>query len=218
MQLLPATPGLIVPDAVLLSPRVKQWTEGGNDHAGDCVEVCGANKIGLDAAMNGKQIVLTPGECLYVYSELTKYSPLNKATDLGTLPEDMLSAWQKDGWPTDSECRLRGAWTVPEPRMKEGAYLLGGLLGRAMLPFDGEDYVFNDSAIGTLKGQYGHMVFIPDVSDDKMAFVTWGDLQPVSRAWWREFGTDLYGVLLPDWPGSPGVDAARLLGLPPLTV
>jgi hypothetical protein len=60
----------------------------------------------------------------------------------------------------------------------------------------------------------GHCVFVPKYDDKGFTCITWGELQVMTLAFWKEYCDEAHTLLSPDWlsaKGAPsGFDQAQL--------
>lgn len=212
MKPFPSTPGLVTSVPVGWSRYVPEWSLGGNDKYADCAFVALCNVIDLVTAVNGAPELVTEAEAELFYAREAGFSPVDPSSDKGAVLADVIEFWRLHGWPADPELTLRGVWSVAPDQIPEALHLLPGLPAWCMLPSLDDDPDFSDGALERrAPGIDAHAVLIVDASDETLTLVTWAELRVVSRAWWREYGREVFGVLPSNWRHPEGLDVAGML-------
>lgn len=212
MKPFPST-ALPTPALINWSRYVPAWSLGGNDKYGDCTFVSLCNVIDLATAVAGKPEIVTEAEAELFYAREAQFSPVDPSSDKGAVLADVIEFWRDNGWPADPELTLRGAWSVRKDQILAALHLLPGLPAWCMLPSLDDDPDFSDGALTRREvGIDAHAALIVDAGADTLTLVTWAELRIVSRAWWREYGREVFGVLPSNWRHPEGLDVARILG------
>lgn len=180
------------------------WGMLGNDRYGDCVWAGGDHETMLWNAINGRQVAFTADDALADYAAVTGFNPSTGTGDNGTDVHDALNYRRKTGLVDTAHARHKiGAYVSLEPgdwqQLLEAVYAFDLVAigfefpSYAMGEFNAEKpWTYRTGA--TIEG--GHYVPIvgrPHVST--VACVTWGRVQPMTRAFYHAYCDEAYGIV-----------------------
>lgn len=201
------------------------WGMLGNDSYGDCVFAGAAHETMLwNAAAQAAPVDFDDKSVLSDYSALTGFDPRDPSTDGGT---DMRQAcgYRRSRGVVDAggERHKIGAYAALEPgdleQLKLATYLFGAVGVGVQFPSSAMDE-FNQGRTWSYhrnaKVEGGHYIPVVAWHHDHPICVTWGRLQPMSKAFFEHFCDEAFVMfspeLLRDGKSPEGVDGNQLLG------
>lgn len=208
--------GAVAPPPSASWDSVPAWGMLGNDTWGDCT-CAGDGHIAelLSFYGQGTEATVTTTEALAAYSAISGFNPDDgpsgeNPTDQGASVQDALGYLRTTG--------LAGvkidAFAEVEPGDLSAIQLvvaeLGCLSAGVNLPAiaqqqfsDGQpwDVVPDDGGI-----EGGHCIILAGYDADYLYFVTWGQVQKATYAWWAKYGEEIWAVVSADWVSAKGSD------------
>jgi hypothetical protein len=203
--LTPALPP--APAAVGWAHGIRQYGVLMNDNLGDCVPAAKGHAIQIFTANSSTEANITDAMALQDYEICCGYNPADPSTDQGGIILDNLNLWQKGtGGYTGHKLTAFASATVSNlVEIRQAIALFGGVyiglnIPQYALPGDGTIppvWDVNPNADNTIIG--GHCVFICAFSPYALTAITWGQLQPMTWAFWNAFVDEAFCLISPDW-------------------
>jgi len=192
-----------VPSVVNWGKAVKRWGLHKNDRIGDCAIVGPANMERCWSFNSpAPDFEATDDQVIADYSAVSGYNPQTGENDNGCIMLDVLKRWRNDGI-----CGHKiGAFVSVNPKNMEHVrlanWMVGGLYIGVELPANAQGarswrYV---PGTGSEAGSWGgHAVNCISHSPKGLSVVTWGEVKPMTLAFWREYVSECYAVLSSQW-------------------
>jgi len=186
----------------------------GNDKVGDCTCADGDHEIkAAQVAAGNTEVSSTEAEVLAAYSAITGYDPSqtqpdgSNPTDNGAEMQDVRSYWQKTGFKLGgqthkvllfAEVDIRDVTVAQWALDQFGAVGVGvNLPNSAMDQFNAGqpwDVVSDDGGIDG-----GHAIALVGYDTTGPVFLTWGQVQRATWAWWARYVEEAWTVLTEDF-------------------
>jgi len=218
--------GKYLKDGLPAAPAAKDWTKGITDWGmmlnnvhGDCTIAAAAHAVQVWSANTRAEITFPDSVVLKYFEEWDGYKPSDPTTDSGGIELNVLNNWRKSSF---NEHKLI-AYADPEynkfEEIRQAITLFGGVYIGMALPNTAKtqpvwDVVPNGGADAKGGSWGGHAVFVPKYDSHTFTCITWGELKPMTLAFWREYVDEAHALLSHDWmewKGSPsGFDMAQL--------
>ena len=203
-----------VPTEFGLTDIPQSWGMYGNDTVGDCV-IAGAIHETLLWTLNGfgKQAPFADSDGIKYYEQWTGYNPADPSTDQGT---DMVAAAkirQKSGFADDAGTLHKiGAYLALTPgdtqELAEAAYLFGAVGVGVQFPSEWMDAFNNGQPWDAVRRPHlegGHYVpVIGRRANGNFVCVSWGKLQEITPAGYRQFSDEALAYVSQDYLGPDG--------------
>ena len=174
----------------------------GNDQFGDCVFAGAAHETMLWNAAAGRTVAFTPECVLSDYSAVTGFNPADPRTDQGTDVGEALSYRRKTGIIDAAGIRHTiGAYVSLTPKNYEqfltAVWLFGAVGIGIQFPASAMDQFNRGKVWGVTKSAIEGGHYIPVVADrkGKPVCVTWGKLQPMTKAFYLKYCDEAYVIL-----------------------
>lgn len=204
--LLPATE---VPAVVDYAAKVASWPMYGNNDIGDCTCAGVGHMIQAWTAYAGSEVTLPDADILALYEKLSGYNPATGANDNGCVEQDVLQDLVDTG--IDGHKVLAFAQVnIKDPaEMKAALQIFGSLYLGIQCPqsaqqqyADGQpwDYVPGSPVEG------GHCVVMQKWDEKYMYIVSWGELIPMTSAFWSNYGDEAWVVVTQDFIEKSGLN------------
>ena len=204
------------PPASVSWEAVPAWGILGNQDWGDCT-CAGDGHIAEILTFYGQatETVVTDTEALAAYSAISGFNPNagppgNNPTDQGASVQDALGYLRSPGM---AGVKINAFAEVNVSNLAEiqtACAELGPLSAGVNLPAiaqqqfsDGQpwDVVADDGGI-----EGGHCVVLCGYDQEYLYFVTWGQVQKATYAWWARYGEEIWAVVSADWVSAQGSD------------
>lgn len=180
----------------------------GNDEVGDCTIADGDHEVKCaQVAAGNAEVSSTTAECLSIYSAVTGYNPADPSTDQGAEMQDVRSYWQKTGFKLGGQVHkvlLFAEVDVHDVTVAQWALDQFGAVGvgvnlpnSAMDQFNAGqpwDVVADDGGIDG-----GHAIALVGYDTTGPVFITWGQVQRATWAWWTRYVEEAWTVLTEDF-------------------
>lgn len=199
-----ARPGLPRPPASFgYYSELPDWQMLGNDSYGDCVWAGADHETMLWTKLGGRPARFSDQDALADYAAVTGFDPADPSTDRGTDVRNALKYRQKTGVIDASGKRHRiGAYVALEPgdysQLCEAVYIFGAAgIGiefpdSAMSQFSqGKPW----SVVPAAKIDGGHYVPVVGRAHRHLLCVTWGRLQPLTKAFFERYCDEAWCIL-----------------------
>jgi hypothetical protein len=210
-------------------PTAQDWTKGItawgmmlNDQLGDCTIAGRQHAIQVWSANLGNEVTLPDADALTAYEQWCGYVDGDASTDNGGVELDVLTDWKQKGAALDGH-ELTGfaaANVTNLTEIRQAIALFGGVYIGVSLPLSAQqqtvwDVVPDDGSGDTAAGSWGgHCVFVPKYDASSFTCVSWGELLPMTTAFWNAYCDEAYALFSPDWLANgmapSGFDAAQL--------
>ena len=210
------------------APVAKDWTKGlttwgmmHNDTLGDCTIAGVAHAVQVWSANTGKETTISDREVLHYYEKWDGYNPKDPSTDNGGIELDVLNDWKKQGFDKHKLLAFADPAVSNLEEIRQAISLFGGVYIGLRLPVTAQqqvgkiwDVVPHGGAHATPGSWGGHAVFVPKYDATTFTCITWGQLQPMTVAFWEKYVDEAHALLSHDWletKGSPaGFNLAEL--------
>lgn len=210
-------------------PPLRDWIDHshafdllGNDRIGDCAFAAQAHLLQCFAAANDAACYVGKADVLDAYTAVTGYSPIDPATDRGTVLLDALSYWRNTGLAGHTIGAYVKVEVTNRLEVEAAINLFGGLYAGVALPLAAKKQTIWDVAppagytsdfIPNSWG--GHAIAVPSYSRTNLVCVTWGHLKVMTWEWLQTYADELYAVISSDWvknqaPAPNGFDLELL--------
>lgn len=203
--------------ALLPPPKAVGWGDGirqygmlMNDSLGDCTIAAVGHAVQVLTANATTEASVTDAEALQYYEQWDGYDPSNPASDQGGICLDVLNSWRQNTFAGHKLLAFATALPANQIHIQQAIALFGGVyigfnVPQYALPGDGTIppvWDVNPTADNTIIG--GHCVFVCAYSPYALTCVTWGQLQPMTWAFWNKFVDEAYALVSPDWISNKG--------------
>jgi hypothetical protein len=208
-------------------PAARDWTGGLkdwgmmlNDTLGDCtIAGCGhAIQVWTKNATN--ETTVNDNAVLTAYEQWDGYDPNDVTTDQGGVELDVLTNWRKSSLAGHTLTAFAAVNVKNLIEVRQAIELFGGIYIGLALPLTAQGQTVWDvvSSAGDSKiaGSWGgHCVYVPAYDANGFTCITWGALQPMTKAFWNAYCDEAYALIGADWINeqgkSPsGFDSAQL--------
>jgi hypothetical protein len=185
---------------------------GANDRMGDCVVVGEANYSILASTMVGQSSDFTEEDCISRYSRLGGYDPATGANDNGLVEVEALNDWRKNPFDGVSLLGYASIDVHDLDLIRHAIDLFAAVYVGLSLPNTARSQTGAnrewDVVAGTVPGDWGgHCVIIPYLDWRKtikrFRDATWAFYQPMTEAFWRACGDEVYAPLPSVWLEHP---------------
>jgi hypothetical protein len=195
----------------------------GNDGAGDCVEAGCYHALEQDTRYaTGTELVAATADAIGWYSKLTSYDPSqtdpdgNNPTDQGTVVQDALDAWRKSGLTvegSDGVHKIAAFAAVDLTNWNEIENAVN-IFGQVLIGFNFPDSAMQQFDAGqpwtVVKGSPldgGHCVVLIGYDADWLYVLTWGQIQKMDRAFWKQYVDEAWVIVTQETINSQGANA-----------
>lgn len=204
------------PENVDYLSRVKSWPMYLNDRLGDCTCATVGHIIQLLSTYGqGNTETITDGQVLEAYEAVSGYDPETGANDDGAVVQDVLNYWRKTGVGGHKILAFAEV-DIHDPQTLFAAM---NMFGTIYLGIDFPNTAYDQLDAGepwdVVPGAYsegGHAINAGyyDVSDEMWKIVTWGQVQPMTQAFWDAYVEEAWVVISPEWFNAQGNDPTGL--------
>lgn len=211
--------GKYLKDGLPAAPSAKDWTKGVQDWGmmlnnvhGDCTIAAAAHAIQVWSANTKGEITLPDAMILGYYEKWDGYKPSDPSTDGGGVELDVLNSWQKTAFDGHKLIAYADPVFSNLEEIRQSIALFGGVYIGLALPNTAKtqavwDVVANGGDDAKPGSWGGHAVFVPKYDAHTFTCITWGELKPMTVAFWKEYVDESHALLSHDWlevKGSPG--------------
>lgn len=216
---LPAVPAVFGHQA-LIPPG--QWGMLGNDQFGDCAWAGPAHETMLLTKLGGRPASFTAADVLADYSAGTGFDPNDPSTDRGSNVRDVAKYRVQVGLRDDAGHRHKiAAYVSIDPgnigHVRAGAYLFEAVGIGIQVPSSAQEQFAAGQPWDVVRGasiEGGHYVPYLGEDHDFMYVVTWGKVQPTTRAFFTTYCDEAFAYLstedLKGGKSPEGFNAAQL--------
>ena len=189
--------------------KIAVWPMFLNDTIGDCTVAAAGHMIESSSTYGSSSVLLSDAQILAAYEEITGYQPGNPNTDAGARIQDVLGYWRSFGLGGHKALAFAQVDQANDTEVKQAVDLFGSLdLGincpqsaidqfQAGKPWD----VVSDD--GGIAG--GHSIELAGYDGTYFYVVTWGELQPMTPAFWKAYVEEAWLAIIPEWFNA-GID------------
>jgi hypothetical protein len=184
--------------------QITDWPMLANDRAGDCVEAeQGHHEQVFTTCGAGKPATFTDADAVAVYSAITGYDPADPSTDQGTVIQDAMSYWRKVGFAGRKIAAFAEVNVKDEVELKTALALFGPLSGGMTFPAVAMDQFNEGKSWDVVRNDGGndggHCVCIVGYDATYVYCITWGAVQKMTWAFFREYFEELWAPLSSEW-------------------
>lgn len=190
--------------------NVASWPMYLNDRIGDCTCATVGHIIQeVTTYGQGNTVTITDNDVLRAYEAVSGYNPSTGANDDGAVIQDVLNYWRKTG--------IGGykimAFAEVDYRNSDELFAALNLFGTLYLginfPSNGFDQIDAGQPWDYVPGasiEGGHAINAGyyDVSDKMWKVITWGQVQPMTQAFWDHYVEEAWVVITPEWFDAQG--------------
>ena len=191
------------------------WPTFGNDSAGDCVQCDTAHSLMLRTANAGQIVVPISAQVLALYTAETGFNPAIPSTDQGTNEAAACQYNETTGFLGHKSAATGMIDPANINHVTQAIQLFGACRTGLNFPkfafaqFEaGRPWDVDPSGDGTIDG--GHDVPLFNYKGDLFLCVTWGRLQPVTRAFLNAYCDEAHGEVFPDFIKANGLSPSGL--------
>lgn len=142
--------------------------------------------------------VMMPGELQNAAHKLWGFVARDPTTDHGISIEEMLADLDRSGSPGDPSLRPVSWRRVADLDLDATVAAHRCAMTSVRLPMLDGQWDFSDSPLRLgIQGTGPHALTVVAADADRVVFVTWGELQTVSRGWWDAYVTGTFEVVHP---------------------
>jgi len=187
------------------------WGVQLNNSLGDCTCAAASHLVLSWTANASSPVVVSDNDTLTLYEKACGYNPADPSTDQGGVELDVLNFWRQNG--IGSAGHPISAYASVNPKnvteVQQAINLFGGVYTGVALPTSAQ------AQVGTLwdvtastpddAGSWGGHA-VPGVAYDTvgLTFVTWGNLQKATWAWFEAYCDEAYAIITQDWIEANG--------------
>lgn len=216
LKLSPFLTADLAPRAINWDLRVGYWPMYGNDRYGDCVFAMIGHAIQVFTANAGTEVRVTDADVLKGYADVTGFREDDPDTDQGTVMQDALDYWRKEGIGSHQIRAFASVDHRSENEMQQAAAIFGVVLlgfyfpGSAWGQFDrGTPWDVVDDDGGN---QGGHAVLGAryDQGQEQWYWITWGREHPVTFDFISKYTEEAWVVASDEWVNTTGAAPSGL--------
>ena len=194
-----------IPERIVWSGPVSEWTMMKNDEVGDCAIAAVGHIVQTWTANESKEVILSDDQIVDAYAEICGYDKENNQNDGGCIMLDVLNFWRKNGIETHD---IEGFVSVNPKNKKEimaALYLFGSVYIGLNLPLyiqDMDEWMYpSPTGADDIPGSWGgHAVMIVDADQESLQIVSWGKRMKMGWAFFHKYCDEAYCVFGPeDW-------------------
>jgi hypothetical protein len=188
-----------------------------NDRLGDCVPAGMGHVVEQDTQYaSGVEQVVTDDATIDVYSAVAGYVRGNPSTDQGTVVQDALDYWRKQGVFPDSSGRLHKIAAFAAVDLTDWNEIENAVnaFGQVIIGFNFPDSAMDQFNAGqpwtVVKGSPldgGHCVVLVGYDADWLYVLTWGQVQKMARAFWTKYVDEAWVVITQETINAGGANA-----------
>jgi hypothetical protein len=188
-----------------------------NDSLGDCVPAGMGHVVEQDTQYaSGAEQVVTDDAAITVYSEVAGYVRGDPSTDQGTVVQDALDYWRKQGVFPDADGTLHkiAAFAAVDLTDWNEIENAADVFGQVIIGFNFPDSAMDQFNAGqpwtVVKGSPldgGHCVVLVGYDADWLYVLTWGAVQKMARAFWTKYVDEAWVVITQETINAQGVNA-----------
>lgn len=174
-----------------------------NDKLGCCVISGLGHSVQLSTLNTGEMITPADSIVLEAYERYCGYVPGNDSTDQGGVELDVLAAIAKDG--AFAGDKLLG-YVSPDPKnwdhVRKAIAYFGSVYVGANLPLSAQTQKVWTPASGSNgeAGSWGgHCMVCGKYDHDRIPFITWGEVQQATWAWFFNYVDEVHCLLWESW-------------------
>lgn len=185
--------------------KVPSWGMLANDTVGDCTVAAAGHEVMAWTAYATSLHLVTTEEVLAAYSAITGYDPANPDSDQGAYCLDVLKYWRATG----IAGHKIGSFVAVDPdkplEVMTALWLFGSVYLGLDLPVSAQSQAVWDVPEGGTVGDGapgswgGHAVCLQAYDADGAVIVTWGETRRVTWAFLKEYCSEAYAILSPDF-------------------
>ncbi len=192
-------------------PPECDWTRGTdrwgmmlNDHLGDCTIAAVAHAVQVWSANVSQEITVPDDTVLQYYEQWDGYNPNDPNSNNGGVALEVLKNWQKSAFTRHKLLAFTSAVYGNHEEVRQGIHLFGGVYIGIALPLTAKTQpvwdVVPDAGHAAEPGSWGgHTVFVPRYDPNTYTCITWGQLKPMTLAFWDKYVDDAHVLLSEDW-------------------
>jgi len=208
-------------------PAKSDWTKGitswgmmKNDTLSDCTIAGVAHAIQVWTANTGTMQTTPDPTVVSYYEKWDGYNPSDPSTDRGGIELDVLNDWKKNGFAGHTLAAFADPKVSDLVQIRQSISLFGGVYIGLSLPLTAQsqdvwDVVPNGGAKAKKGSWGGHCVYVCKYDAKTFTCITWGQLKPMTTAFWNKYCDEAHTLLSPDWisaKGAPsGFNMAQLM-------
>ena len=200
--------------------KVSVWGMCCNDRLGCCtVSAIDHMLTGWIKNDTGVEFAVTDAQTVLAYSAITGYNPKTGANDNGAVELDVLNYWRNKGIAGKKILAYVKLAENNADHLKISCFLFGGVYIGVSLPLSAQGQKLWDVVDDPIRSQPGswggHAIPIVGYNDVGPVCVTWGELQPMTWAFFFKYCDEAYAIISRDWTGTDdmapcGFDFAQL--------
>jgi hypothetical protein len=198
------------------APPAQDWTKGItdwgmmlNDRLGDCTIAGLGHAVQVWSANSSTEITIPDSQILHYYEKWDGYNPKDPSTDQGGVELDVLKNWQKGSFDRHKLLAFADATFSNLDLIRQAITLFGGVYIGISLPVTAQKQdvwdVDPSGGPNTQPGSWGgHAVFVPKYDSTTFTCITWGQLKPMTIAFWEKYVDEAHALLSQDWLSANG--------------
>lgn len=200
--------------------EVTLWPMYLNDRIGDCTCATVGHIIEIFTHYGqGRLVKVTDNDVLKAYEDVSGYNPDTGANDDGAVVQDVLNYWRKTGVGGHKILAFAEVDYRDKDELRAAMSLFGNIYLGIDFPNTAFDQFDNGEPWDVVSGAYsegGHAINAGyyDVSDNMWKIVTWGQVQPMTQAFFDKYVEEAWVVVSEEWikdnKNPDGIDLAAL--------
>lgn len=190
--------------------QVTNWPMYLNDRLGDCTCAAMGHLIQVfNRYGQKKDVQVTDSDVLTAYSAVSGYNPKTGAHDDGAVVQDVLDYWRKTGVGGHKILAFAQVDFRNEDELRQALNIFGNIYLGIDFP-DTAMNQFNDGlawdVVAGARSEGGHAINAGyyDVSDKMWKVVTWGQVQPMTQAFFDKYVEEAWVVISQEWLDANG--------------
>lgn len=203
------------PAPASLPPQAATWSPLGNDQVGDCTIATCLHMVQAWSVANHAAVPVTTEAALAVYAAITGYDPANPATDRGAVEVDVLQYWLRTGIAVNDVAaadQIDGYAVLDHADIdlvRRSIAAFGGVFAGLAMPLSAQSQnawdvtAEGDRGDGAPGSWGGHAVPLLGYDADGPICISWGQVVPMSWAFWQRYADEAYAPLSLDWVQGP---------------
>lgn len=189
---------------------VASWPMYLNDRIGDCTCATVGHIIQEVTTYGvGNTVTITDTDVLTAYRANSGYDPATGANDNGAVIQEVLNYWRKTGVGGHNILAFAEVDIHNKDELFAAMNLFGTLYLGINFPSNGFDQINAGQPWDYVEGasiEGGHAINAGyyDVGDKMWKVITWGQVQPMTQAFWDHYVEEAWVVITPEWFNAAG--------------
>jgi len=195
--------------------KVKNYPMYLNDRIGDCTCAGAGHMIQAESTYGqGSTQTVSDDDVLTAYEAVSGYDPSTGANDDGAVMQDVLNYWRKTGIGGHQILAFAELDINNMDEVKAAMNTFGAIYVGIDFPDSAMDQFNRNEPWDVVDGasiEGGHAIHGGAyLEDGTMKFVTWGQIQDMTQAFWDKYVFEAWVVITPEWLSAEGTSPTGL--------